>query len=193
MGSRLLSTVTLHGEPWEFSFDVIDDDSVNAFSLPGGPVFFYSGLYSKLKSEDELAGILGHELTHVLRQHWAYAYADSQKRNILLNLALIVTRANNDIASLAGVGNEVLFNLPFSRKDETQADEGGLQMMVAAGYNPQGMVDVFTLLRDLSKGENPPAWLNDHPDDKKRIDHMDEIIAGMKQSFVPKRPIGAGP
>jgi predicted Zn-dependent protease len=189
VGSRLLSTIRPNGDPWEFSFDVIDDKTVNAFALPGGPVFFYTGLISKLKTEDELAGILGHEMTHVFKEHWAYAYADSQKRNLFLNLALIFTHAGSTVGNIASIGNQVLFDLPFSRKHETQADEGGLATMVSAGYNPQGMVDVFTMLRDLQKGGAAPAFLSDHPDDKSRIAHMQQVIASMNRTFPPMRPL----
>jgi len=198
IGSRLLSSVKTNGDPWEFSFDVVESKDVNAFALPGGSVFFYTGLFDNLKTEDELAGVLGHEMTHVLKEHWAYAYADSQKRNLFLSLALVFAHANNNISNLASIGNEVVFDLPFSRKHETQADEGGLKMMVDAGYNPQGMVDVFTLLRTLSKGGSPPAFLSDHPDDKGRIQHMQDLIAQMPQNFpemrtLPWATLGPGP
>jgi len=187
VGSRLLSNLDLKGDPWEFSFDVIDDPKeVNAFSIPGGPVFFFTGLLNHIKTEDELAGILGHEMTHVIRQHWAYAYADSQKRNILLDLGLLLLHAGQTAGDLGSLGNE-LYDLKFSRKDETQADEGGLEMMVRAGYNPQGMVDVFSMLQDLSKGEEPPEWMNDHPDDGKRVKHMQALIGAMKLSFPAQR------
>ena len=187
VGQRLISTVNTRGAPWQFTFDMIDNKEVNAFALPGGPVFFYTGLYSELKTEDELAGILGHEMTHVLRQHWAQQYADSQKRNLIMNLALIFGHANSTLSNLASVGNDVFFELPFSRKDETQADEGGLNMMVNAGYNPQGMVDVFTLLAQLSKSGSMPAFLSDHPADASRIKHMEDIIVGMHESFPSQR------
>jgi predicted Zn-dependent protease len=187
VGSRLLSAADFKGDPWEFSFDVIDDPKeVNAFSLPGGPVFFFTGLLNHIKTEDELAGILGHEMTHVLRQHWAYAYADSQKRNLILDLGLILFHAGQAVSDLGSLGNEIV-DLKFSRKDESQADEGGLSMMVRAGYNPQGIVDVFSMLKDLSKGSEPPEWLNDHPDDGKRVKHMQDLIGAMKQAFPGQR------
>jgi beta-barrel assembly-enhancing protease len=187
VGSRLLSNVDLKGDPWEFSFDVIDDPKVvNAFSIPGGPVFFYTGLLNRIKTEDELAGVLGHEMTHVIRQHWAYAYADSEKRNLLLNVGLFALHANYTMGDLTSLMNE-LYDLKFSRKDETQADEGGLQMMANAGYNPQGMVDVFTMLSQLGKGKEPPEWLNDHPDDGHRVKHMQELITAMHQNFPAQR------
>jgi predicted Zn-dependent protease len=188
VGSRLLSTVNLSGKPWQFTFDVVDSKEINAFALPGGPVFFYTGLFDKLTSEDELAGVLGHEMTHVLRQHWAQAYADSQKRDLFLGLALIFTHANSTLTNLASIGNTVVFDLPFSRKDETQADEGGLNTMVRAGYNPQGMVDVFTMLGQQSRS-SVPAFLRDHPTDASRIRHMHDVISGMHRSFPPMIPL----
>jgi predicted Zn-dependent protease len=189
VGSRLLSTVDLKGDPWEFSFDVVDDPKeVNAFSIPGGPVFFFTGLWNKLKTEDELAGVLGHELTHVIRQHWAYAYADSQKRSLIFNLGLLVLHAGQTIGDLTDLGN-TLYDLKFSRKDESQADDGGFDMMVKAGYNPQGMADVFTMLKSQEKGEQSPEWMNDHPDDGKRVQHMLDRMAALKQGFPAQRPL----
>ncbi|MEQ1932646.1 MAG: M48 family metalloprotease, partial [Fimbriimonadaceae bacterium] len=75
IGERLLKSVDDSKEPWKYSFDVVDSKEINAFALPGGPVFFFTGLLNKMKTEDELAGILGHELAHTRREHWAYAYA----------------------------------------------------------------------------------------------------------------------
>lgn len=183
VGSRLLAAADVKGEPWQFSFDVIDDKQVNAFALPGGPTFFYTGLLDKLKTEDELAGVLGHEMTHVLREHWAYAYADSQKRNLLLNLGLILFKANRSLGNLAGISNQLIFDLPFSRKHESEADDGGFDLMVRSGYNPQGEADVFTLLRSLSKGGSPPAFLSDHPDDSSRIRHIQDKINASNRDF----------
>src|SRR5579862_6600480 len=103
IGRRILSTFP-DSETWQYSFDVIEDKQVNAFALPGGPTFFYTGLIDRLKTEDELAGVMGHELTHVRKQHWAHNYEASQNRGLLLNLGLILLHANNEAASLAGIG-----------------------------------------------------------------------------------------
>ncbi len=188
VASRLLQTVDDSKEPWEYSFDVIDSKEINAFALPGGPTFFFSGLVNRIKTEDELAGVLAHELTHVRREHWAYGYADSQKRNIGLSLILIFTKAPRAIGDLSSIGNS-LYDLKFSRGHETQADEQGMDMMVAAGYNPQGMSDVFQMLRDTAKGGRPPEFLSDHPDDKQRIKHIDERAKAMNRTFPAQRPL----
>lgn len=188
VASKILATVNDSKEPWEYSFDVIDSKEVNAFALPGGPTFFFTGLLNRMKTEDELAAVLAHELVHVRREHWAYQYADSQKRNLGLSLILILAKANRTVVDLASVGNS-LYDLKFSRQHETQADEQGMDMMVAAGYNPQGMVDVFTMLREASKGGKPPEILSSHPDDANRIKAIQARIQSLNRTFGPQKPL----
>ena len=189
--TKILATVDDSKEPWEYTFDVIDSKEVNAFALPGGPTYFFTGLLNRMKTEDELAAVLAHELTHVRREHWAYQYADSQKRNLGLSLILILARANRTVFDLASVGNS-LFDLKFSRTHETQADEQGMDMLIAAGYNPQGMVDVFTMLRETSKGGKPPEILSTHPDDGNRIKAMQARIKGLNRTFPAQRQLPWG-
>lgn len=188
IGRKLLATVDDSKEPWKYTFDVIESKEVNAFALPGGPVFFYTGLLNKLSTEDEIAGILSHELTHVRREHWAYAYADSQKRALGITALLMIFRANTTVANIASIGNDVLVGLPFSRKHETEADMMGLDMMVKAGYNPNGMADVFRLLKSLG-GSKPPEILSTHPDDGKRIQRIEGKIKDMNRSYPPQIPL----
>jgi predicted Zn-dependent protease len=182
---KLLATVDDSKDPWEYSFDVIKSDELNAFALPGGPVFFYTGLLDKLQTEDEVAGILAHELTHVRREHWAYQYRDQQQKGLLLNLGLILLKANNEAASLASIGLDVLVNLPYSRKHESEADDKGYDMMVAAGYNPEGMADVFRTLK-ASGGSKPPPFLSSHPADQSRINHIEDRINKSGKKFPPQ-------
>ncbi len=189
VGNRLLSVIDDGKDPWQYSFDVIDNKQVNAFALPGGPTFFFTGLLDRLSTEDQLAGVLAHELTHVRREHWAYAYRDQQQRALGLNLLLILTRANNTVGGLASIANDVIFNLPFSRKHETQSDEQGMDMMIKAGYNPQGMKEVFQILSKSSGGGAPPEFLSSHPNDANRIKNIDTRIDKMNRTFAPQRPL----
>lgn len=188
IGQKLLAQVDDSKEPWRYSFDVVDSKEINAFALPGGPVFFYTGLLNKMESEDEIAGVLAHELTHVRREHWAYAYADDQKRNLLLAGILMLGRVGKTAGDLLSIGNDVLLGLPFSRKHESEADSHGFDMMTSAGYNPQGMVDVFTFLSKSNKGK-PPEFLSTHPDDGKRIGRMKEMIAAQNRTYKPEIPV----
>jgi len=171
-------------KPWKFSFDVIDSKDVNAFALPGGPTFVYTGLLSHFKTEDELAGVLGHELTHVREQHWAHQYADQTKRALGLTVLLLVLRANSDVGNLAGISNE-LYSLKYSRSDESMADHEGMQAMVAAGYNPQGMVETFELLDQLVGKDAPMEMVSDHPANGRRIKAMQEEIKSFNRTDFP--------
>lgn len=188
IGQRLLKTFK-DDKPWQFSFDVIESKEVNAFALPGGPTFVYTGLLDKLKSEDELAGVMGHELTHVRREHWAYGYRDSQQHQLGLTVLLMVFKANSNVANIASISDDLVFNLPFSRKHESEADSGGLHMMIDAKYNPQGIVDAFKLLADLAGKGAPPEILSDHPSDTRRIKAMQSEIDGMNKTFPPITPL----
>ncbi|HJP83674.1 MAG TPA: M48 family metallopeptidase [Fimbriimonadaceae bacterium] len=189
VASRLLSVVDDGKDPWQYSFDVVQNKEVNAFALPGGPTFFFTGLLDRLSTEDQLAGVLAHELTHVRREHWAYAYRDQQQRALGLNLLLIFTRANNNVAGLASIANDLIFNLPFSRKHESEADDQGMDMMVKAGYNPNGIKDVFQILAKASGSGGAPEFLSTHPNDKNRIKHMEDRIAKLNRTFPAQRPL----
>ncbi len=189
VGRKLMDQMNMPNEPWQYSFDVIDKDELNAFALPGGPVFFFTGILSKIETEDQLAGILAHELTHVYKEHWAYAYADQQKRSFGLAVLLGLVGANRTTAELASIGNDLLLSLPYSRRHETEADLLGIDLMARAGYNPMGMRDVFEMLSRESKGGKPPEFLSTHPSDSTRIKRIEEKVTGMKKSFAPQRPL----
>ncbi|MEQ1823398.1 MAG: M48 family metallopeptidase [Fimbriimonadaceae bacterium] len=185
IAEKVLKTVDDSKEPWKYSFDVVDSKEVNAFALPGGPVFFFTGLLNKLKTEDEVAGILGHEITHSRKEHWAYAYADQQKRDLLLAGIMIFGRVGRTAGEVLGLSSEVLLGLPFSRKHESEADRIGFTMMTDAGYNPQGIVDVFEFLKKASSGPKPPEFISTHPDDGRRINSIKDMIAAQNRTYKP--------
>ncbi len=175
-------------KPWAWSFDVIDSKEINAFALPGGPVFFYTGLLDKLKTEDAIAGVMAHELTHVREEHWATQYNDDMKRQVGVGLLLSLLGANRTLTNLASLVDTFAVGLPYSRKFETRADEGGFKLVVGAGYNPQGMVDVFKMLSE-SSGSKPPEFMSDHPDDKKRVKRLEEMTAKSGKSYGPQKAL----
>jgi predicted Zn-dependent protease len=185
VGRRLLSTFP-DSETWQFSFDVIEDKQVNAFALPGGPTFFFTGLLAKLKTEDEIAGILGHELTHVRQQHWARMYSTLQKRQLFMTAALIFLKVNYTGAQLADLASN-LMDLSYSRGDEAAADQGGFEGSLDAGFNPQGLADAFSMLDKL--GGHEPEFLSDHPSDSRRIRHIEDDIKRTGKVFPPQRPL----
>lgn len=178
-------------EPWQFSVDLIESDEVNAFALPGGPLFVYTGLLERLKTRDELAGILGHEMTHVFREHWAYSVRDQQKRQIGMLVVLGLAKANRDWYQLAGAGDVLLVTLPGSRNHEYQADESGFDLATRAGYNPQGMVDVFRMFNSLPGQTKGPEFMSTHPDDRARIKRIEDRIAQSRTTYPPQTRLRA--
>lgn len=177
----------LKDRPWEFSFDVIDSKDVNAFALPGGPIFFYTGLLDKMKTEDEVAAVMGHEMTHIRNQHWASQYADNLKRKLGIIVVLSVIGANQDILNATDMLDDILIGLKYSRKHESEADSVGYDLMTETGYNPQGMVDLFQILLDQG-GSKQPEFISDHPDTQKRINAIKDRIKKDSRSFPALKP-----
>jgi beta-barrel assembly-enhancing protease len=191
VGNRLLAQRTkdeIKREPWEFTFDVIDSKEVNAFAVPGGPVFFFTGLLEQMKTVDELAGVMGHEIIHVRREHWASAVNAAQERQagiLILGTILGASRQTMDVAQIV---NQLGVDLPASRGQEKESDRYGFDMFAKTGYNPKGMVEVFEMFRRL-KGANGagPEFLSTHPDDKNRINALNMMIVDyQKKGALPK-------
>jgi predicted Zn-dependent protease len=188
IGNKLLRTMDMHNLPWKFSFDVIDSKEVNAFALPGGPTFIYTGLLDKLETEDELAGVMGHEMTHVFKEHWAQQYASTQKRELGIGLVLGLLHANSAFQNLGSLV-DVMEQTRYSRSEESQADEGGFQKMTSAGYNPEGMADVFRMFERQKSGGAAPAFLADHPSDASRVSRIEGMIKDSNRSYPPQTPL----
>jgi predicted Zn-dependent protease len=186
VGRRLLDALPAKERgPWDYRFHVIDSKEINAFALPGGNVFMFTGLYNRLKTEDELAAVMGHELTHVRDQHWAHMAGAQAKRQAGLAVILGLAHANSAWQNVAGLADSLL-TLRYSRKDEDQADAGGLQDMVAAGYNPEGMLGLFQILQDSAGGGGGPAFLQDHPLTSQRIDKTRDRINQLPDRDFPR-------
>jgi beta-barrel assembly-enhancing protease len=170
-----------------YSFDVIDSKEVNAFALPGGPVFFYTGMLDKMKTEDEVIGILGHEIVHVQNMHWANQYASTMKRKLGLIVVFSLIGANNDILNAADMLDDVFNGLRYSRQHESESDRVGYDLMTKAGYNPTGLVNVFKMLM-AQGGERPPELLSTHPDTGNRVKSLEKKITDDKRKFPAMRP-----
>jgi len=175
--------------PWDYRFHLIDSKEINAFALPGGNVFMFTGLYNRLKTEDELAAVMGHELTHVRKEHWAHMAGAQAKRQAGLAVILGLSHAGSAWQNVASLADSML-TLRYSRKDEDQADAGGLQDMVTAGYNPEGMLGLFQILQESAGGGGGPSFLQDHPLTSTRIQHTrDRINQLPERDFPPERPL----
>ena len=193
LGRRLVAALSEQDrKTWNYRFHVLDSKEVNAFALPGGDMFMFTGLYEKLKTDDSLAAVTGHEMTHVRKQHWAKAYAKSQQRDTLLALGLAIFHAGQGAQTIASLADSAISN-KYSRGEEDEADAGGLQNMVDAGFNPQGMIELFQELQKVSGngGSIGGDFLSDHPLTSARIDHTKQRIAALKRDsdFPPLTPL----
>jgi predicted Zn-dependent protease len=185
IGSQIVQQSDANRSPYvgNFHFFLLDDpDTVNAFALPGGQIFITRGLFDKLDDEAELAGVLGHEIGHVINRHAAEHMAQGQLGQ-MLTIAFGVGASGDDrgrrAAAAAAMVNQ-LAQLRFSRQDESEADAFGLQFMAQAGFNPKAMLDVMEVLKNASRGGRQPEILATHPLPETRLD---EIRATLRRDY----------
>ncbi|HYN54009.1 MAG TPA: M48 family metalloprotease, partial [Methylotenera sp.] len=192
LGARLVSNGP--DKQQKFNFFVVQDDSINAFAMPGGVIGVHTGLILAANSESELASVLGHEIGHVTQHHLARMLA-SQKYDTFKNiagiaLALLVARANPELASGAlttatavGVQNQ----LDYTREHEREADRIGLQILDSGGFDVRAMPAFFTtLLRGTRFAEgNAPGFLRTHPLTTERIADVANRVDRMQYKQVP--------
>ena len=163
--------------PW--SFDVIEDASVNAFALPGGFIFVTRGIVTHMTNEAELATVLGHEIGHVTARHSVQQISRAQLAQLGLGIGSILS---DQVAALSGVlsqGLGLLF-LKYGRDDETQADDLGFRYALNDGYDVREMKSMFEVLQQVSAAGNAgklPQWLSTHPDPENRIAKTDQRLA----------------
>jgi len=163
--------------PW--SFTVIDDPQVNAFALPGGPIFITRGILSHMNSEAQLVSVLGHEIGHITAKHSVQQMSQAQLAQIGLIAAVIVKPGLAGFGDLASQGLGLLF-LKFGRDDERQADDLGFRYMTNAGYAPTEMAEMFRTLQRLGGGSTEgrvPEWLSTHPDPGNRVQKTLDLVA----------------
>jgi predicted Zn-dependent protease len=164
LGTRLAERSERPHLPW--TFRVVDDPTVNAFALPGGFIYITRGMMSHLTSEAQLVGILGHEIGHVTARHSVNQMSRAQLANLGLGLGMILAPEElQPLGQVAGAGLQLLF-LSFSRDDERQSDELGVQYMTQLGYDPAELAGVFQMLGRLgeqSGGGGVPTWASTHP------------------------------
>lgn len=177
MGDRIVAQTPLAGRPFEF--EIVDDPSVNAFSIPGGHVYVNAGLLSQANHADELAGVLSHEISHVVARH---VLKQVEQQNEINTIGAILLGQNSN--ALAQIVAQVVAGgamARFSRADEKEADDLGLQYMTAAGYDPHGMLNFFQKLLAEEQGGNSAVsrFFADHPGTQDRINDISSRIAKM--------------
>jgi predicted Zn-dependent protease len=171
IGQSLLPHMDRRDVP--YSFKVIDAPEVNAFSLPGGPVYVYRGLLDMIDDDDELACVIAHECGHINARHVARRISSELVNNLAIGLLI----PNATIANTAGLLDQIM-GLKYSRDDEYEADRRGLSYAHFAHFDPKGMSRFFAKLERMEKrqGGGDPEWLRDHPLTKERIAKVETLI-----------------
>lgn len=178
VGSRLIEAAGLAGQRWEYA--VFQDDTVNAFALPGGYIGVNTGLLRIAQTDDQLAAVVGHEIAHNLANHAAERYSQTTLTSVGLQVAGSALGGGDPntargIASLGGVGAQLGVLLPFSRQHELEADRVGVDLMARAGFRPTEAVELWRRMQAQSGGRTG-EFLSTHPTEATRIRALEEHI-----------------
>lgn len=180
IGKRIAAASERPKLPW--SFTVLDDPTVNAFALPGGPIFITRGILTYMTSEAELASVMGHEIAHITARHSVEQLSKAQLAQVGLGLGSILSESVAQVGQAAGAGLQLLF-LKFGRDHERQADELGFKYMVGQGFDPREMAKMFATLERSSGGAGRmPGWLSTHPDPGDRARTAEKRAAELKDA-----------
>ena len=174
---------------FDWSVAVLQSDQANAFCLPGGKIAVYTGLIPITQSEDAMAVVLGHEISHALLRHGSQRMAQ-QKLVQMGQMAAGVALGNMDaqqqqmVMAALGAGAQYGLILPYGRNHETQADEVGLMLAAAACYNPHEAIPLWQRMSQLEGGRRPPEFASTHPDPANRIQHLQELMPKAEKYFA---------
>lgn len=190
IGNEIVQNSDAKNSPYRFRFQVLDDNkTVNAFALPGGPVFITEALLKRLKTKGQIAGVLGHEIGHVVARHSAEHIAKQQLTQGLTGAAVLATYDPDDpnsrnSAMMASLIGQVV-NMRFGRQDELESDKLGVKFMTQAGYDPHAMIDVMAVLKAAS-GSRQIEFFSTHPNPDNRTEKIKEAIAQEFPNGVPE-------
>lgn len=191
IGQRLANSIPgqfQHSE-FEYNFKIVNARDINAFALPGGPMYVNRGMIEAAKNEGELAGVMAHELSHVaLRHSTAQATKQSSPLNQVLGIGAILGGAVLGGQTGAAIGSTLyqsVFVLPYSRDYETQADTLGAQIMSNAGYDPRDLANVFKTIEAQSGGSRSPEFLSTHPNPENRYENINREAQLLRVSSNP--------
>jgi len=189
--ARLIENSVARETEWPFECHLLaDEETINAFALPGGQMFLTAALYDRLETEGQVAGVMGHEIGHVLARHSAQRIAQMQLTQGLTGAAVIATYDPNNprsqqTAQVALVIGQ-LVNMKFGREDELESDRLGVRLMAESGYDPRSLIDVMGVLAEASQGAQPPEFFSTHPNPENRIREIEEAIAAEFPQGVPE-------
>lgn len=176
VGQKLVqSTIAAKtGYPYDFHL-LADNQVVNAFALPGGQCFITAALFTKLKNEDQLAGVLGHEIGHVIHRHGAERSASQGFIQGLIQSVLIGTGGDQALTQVANMVGQYS-SMKYGRDQELESDDFGVRLMVEAGYDPIHLIGVMDILEEASGGQKVPEFQSTHPSPENRREQIKSAI-----------------
>src|SRR6185295_11639388 len=194
IGRRLVAAIParLQQPSFRYAFDVVNAREINAFALPGGPMFLNRGMLQAARTDDEVAGVMAHELSHVVLRHGTLQAAKAQK----FQLGAIAGQVLGSIVggkkgAIIAQGSQIglgTYFMKYSREYEREADLLGAQIMARAGYDPRQMANMFRTIQQQG-GNSGPEFLSDHPDPGNRYD----AIIGESRSLRTAGAANTGP
>lgn len=187
---RLIQNSDAQETGWPFECHLLaDDQTINAFALPGGPLFITAALYNEIETEGQLAGVMAHEIGHVVARHSAQQMAQTQLTQGLTGAFVIAAydpeNPNSQYTAQMAILVGQLITMKYGRDDELQSDRLGVRFMGQAGYDPHALIGVMQILAEVSQG-GPPEFFSTHPNPENRIERIQEAIAEEFPSGVPE-------
>lgn len=172
--------------PYPFEFHLLADAQVvNAFALPGGQIFITRALFDRLETEGQLAGVLGHEIGHVIERHGGERLAKQQLTQGLIQSVVMGSESMSAAQVAQMVGG--MINMKYGREDELESDKWGVVLTAEAGYDPRSMKRVMEILREASGGSNrQPEFMSTHPDPGNRIERIEASIRELFPNGLPE-------
>lgn len=162
---------------WKWEVNVINSKELNAFCMPGGKIMFYSGLINELRlSDNEIAVVMGHEIAHALREHSREQVSQAIAADTALNVGAAVFGLKENTAKLTGAAYQALVATKFSRTDETEADQIGLELSARSGHDPRAGISLWQKMLEANKGQKPPEFMSTHPADKNRVQEIQSLL-----------------
>ncbi len=191
VGRRIAATAGRDDFDWEFT-TILKDDTPNAFCLPGGKVFVYTGIFPYARTDAELAAVMGHEIGHAIARHGAERVSTTLAVQTGTAVGMIALSGKNRspltsaaIGTAFGVGAKVAILLPFSRTQEYEADRVGLILMAKAGYDPHAALTFWDAFAK-QPGTKPPEFLSTHPASENRLATLRELIPEAMEYYHPR-------
>lgn len=180
IASRLIGQVGVYradASQWNWEVHTIKSNELNAYVLPGGKIMFYSGIIDRLQlTDDEIAAIMGHEMSHALREHARERMSKQVATQAGIGIAASVFGLSQGQAQLAGLAGDVGVNLPNSRTQENEADMMGVELMARAGYNPNAAITLWKKMQAVEGRGEPPQFLSTHPVSANRIINIQNLL-----------------